>query len=158
MDTFGRKKTIVIKALGLIVILIVLIVLGFVGKAAKHAAPAIYFITIFFATFTFDLQIHGFESIIREKRENFIVSQSAVRILGICIVCISFYFLNHWVYFFCIEAGLTFVLLVLFMKFAFESPHFIMTSTASLDTLKFILNRMAIINEEDILTDKIALS
>lgn len=102
--------------------------------------------------------MYGFESLIKSNRENFIILVSASRIIGIGILCISFYFLKKWVYFFCIVGGLTLILVLLFMKYAFESPHYIMTSTASADSLKSVLNKIASINEEDIITDKIAFS
>ena len=44
------------------------------------------------------------------------------------------------------------VLIPLFMKYVHESPLHVMTTTAD---CKFILNSIAIINEEDIIKDKI---
>lgn len=130
MDTFGRKKVIIAKVACFLVLEIILIALGFIGKKGKQAVPALYFITMFFATFSFDLEIIGFESIIKEKRENFIITLSALRIIAIGLLCISFYFIKRWVYFVVIQAGLTFLFLILFTKFTFESPPFVMTSTA----------------------------
>lgn len=45
-----------------------------------------------------------------------------------------------------IELGLTVLFLALFMKYVFESPHFVMTATANMDNLKYILNNIATFN------------
>ena len=47
------------------------------------------------------------------------------------------------------------VLIPLFMKYVHESPLHVMTTTAEQDWCKFILNSIAIINEEDIIKEKI---
>jgi MFS family permease len=61
MDKFGRKRVIVIKVLLCAIFLIPLVILGFIGNILKQAVLAMFFISIFFATFTFDLMVIGFE-------------------------------------------------------------------------------------------------
>ncbi len=100
----------------------------------------------------------GFEKLPKEDRDNFIVLLSATRFLGIGIICIVFYYLFEWVYFICIEVGLLVILGILFIKYDFESPHYVLASTANQDTCKYIFNSIALINEEDTITDKIAFS
>ena len=108
MDRFGRKKIIVLKVFFFLMILTALIIIGFVGDTniPKQLAPTIFFLGIFFATFSFDMQIIGFESLCKLSRENYIITLSATRILGICILCVSFFVIKKWVYFFVILLGL----------------------------------------------------
>lgn len=155
MDRFGRKKVILAKTLMLAVCLVPLIVLGLVGNIYKQAVFAIYFIALGCSTFTFDLMLFGFGKL-PKARENYIILLSATRFVGIAIVCVSFYFLKKFAYFFVIELGLLIIFSLLLMKYAFESFHFVLVSTGSNDVCKYILNSMALINEEDTLTEKIA--
>jgi hypothetical protein len=83
---------------------------------------------------------------------------AATRIIAIAIVSIAFYFLNNWAYFAIITASTISILGLLFWKLTFESPLYIMVSTGVHDQGKAILNSIAIINEEDILTEKLAFS
>lgn len=158
MDRFGRKKIIVAKVFLCIGLLIPLIALGFVESIHKQVVFAFFFMSIFFSTFSFDLTIIGFEKLPKFNRENYIILLSTTRIIGIGIVCASFYFLQKWVYFVCIEVALLVIFIFLFMKFTFESPHHVLVSTASIDLCKYVLNNIAIVNEEDIITDKLAFS
>lgn len=72
------------------------------------------------------------------------------------MVCFSFIYLDKWVYFFLIILGLTLIFGGLFVKYTFESTHYLLASTGQLDVVKYILNKIAAINDEDILTDKLA--
>lgn len=83
---------------------------------------------------------------------------AASRILGVAVICISFYFAHKWVYFFAIMIGLTILFLGLFTRYCFESPHFFLSSTASVDGVKYLLNKIALVNDEDLLTEKIGFS
>ena len=115
-----------------------------------------FLISLFFATFTFDITILGFEQLPKIKRENYIILLSLTRITGIFIICFLFYFLNKWMYFFCIEIGLLAIFSFLFIKYTYESPHYIEASTGSTDHCKYILNQIATINNEDIITEKLS--
>jgi MFS family permease len=68
-DRFGRKKIIVIKILAALVFVVTLIFLGLIGNIMNEAVIAMYFISLFFATFTLELVAIGFESVIKENRE-----------------------------------------------------------------------------------------
>ena len=63
IDYFGRKKIIICKIIAFLTLLIVIMALGFVKKTSGITIISLYFINMFFATFTFDLQIMGFESV-----------------------------------------------------------------------------------------------
>lgn len=158
MDKFGRKKIILIKVILCTLFLIPLLIIGFIGSGLTKIVLPIFFFTLFWATFTFDILCIGFEKLPKSERENFIILLSATRFVGIGIICVSFYYLKDWVYFICIEVGLLIILGSLFMKYTFESPHHVLASTANIDTCKYILNSIALINEEDTITDKIAFS
>jgi hypothetical protein len=83
---------------------------------------------------------------------------SITRLLGITALCLSFFYLRRWTFFFCILAGLTLPLLVIFFKYSLETPHWELTSTGNIDSAKYVLNKIAITNGEDLITDKIAFS
>jgi MFS family permease len=72
-DRYGRKRLVVIKGLVMLGVLSLLIVFGFVGHLFKEAVIGIYFISLSFATLTFDISLLGFESMPHQTRENFIV-------------------------------------------------------------------------------------
>jgi hypothetical protein len=74
------------------------------------------------------------------------------------LVSISFYLMSSWVYFVILELSLMAVLLGAFMKMTLESPLFIMVASGNHDLCKFILNSIAIINEEEIIKEKLAIS
>lgn len=158
MDRFGRKLIITIKALGLLVCLLVLIIVGFIPSSGKYPLYAFFFTAIFFSTFTFDIALLGFEQLPKSKRDNYIVLIQATRIIGVAVVCTSFSFLNRWAYFFMILAGLLAITIGVFIKFTFDSPCQIMVSTGSEDTCKSFLNKIAQINDEDPITEKLAFS
>ena len=158
MDKFGRKKIILLKIGMCILFLVPLLILGFVGNILKQVVFALFFLCVFSSTFTFDLMLFGFEKLPKANRENFIILLSATRFLGIAIVCITFYYTKKWAYFMCIQIGLLIIFGSLLIKYAFETPYFTLISTGSNDECKYILNSMALINEEDTITDKIAFS
>ena len=70
MDRFGRKKVIMIKAFMILTALIPLMIIGFTKTANSQNLLPIYFISLFFATFTFDLSLLGYETLPRKLREN----------------------------------------------------------------------------------------
>jgi hypothetical protein len=59
--------------------------------------------------------------------------------------------MNKWVYFFVIQSVILGILVLLFAKKAFESPLQVMASSGDHDMCKFVINSIAIINEEDII-------
>ena len=128
-DRYGRKKIIAIKVLVTLIFLTVLIVLGLIGTILKQAVLAMYFLSLLFASSTFDIVILGFESLTKNSRDNYVILLSATRTIGILIICALFYFLVKWAYFIIIVAGLYLILISLFIKYTYESPHFILTST-----------------------------
>jgi hypothetical protein len=132
-------------------------ILGLAGADSRDAVISMYFIALFFATFSFDLQILGFEKLQKYKRENFIILVSATRILGIGIICATFHFLKKWSYFICIEVALLAVFIGLFIKYTHESPHYVLANTGSQDHCKYILNYIANFNDEETITDKVAI-
>lgn len=132
--------------------------LGFTHGATANTVLAFYFLSILFGTFTFDLLLFGFECLPKANRDNYIIILAATKVAGIIIVSLSFYLLKKWVYFIVIQMGLMIVFLGLFIKYAYDSPLQIMVSTASHDLCKYVLNRIAIINEEEIITEKLAFS
>jgi ABC-type siderophore export system fused ATPase/permease subunit len=83
---------------------------------------------------------------------------AASRIIGIAIVGIIFYLTNRWVYFMIVQVALTLVFLFFFIRQAYESPLQIMVSTADHDMCKYVLNSIAITNEEEIVREKLAFS
>jgi MFS family permease len=117
MDKFGRKKIITIKVALCFVTITPMIALALLGDKLKYAVFGAYFLSVFFATFTFDLVLLGFEELPKSNRENYIILISATRIIGIGILCTTFYFLNRWAYFMSIEGGLLALFLILFIKF-----------------------------------------
>jgi hypothetical protein len=147
MDAFGRKKVIIGKIVGFLTLIFVMIILGFVNKTSGLPILSLYFIGMIFATFTFDLQIHGFESLCKQGRETYIISISATRIIGVGLLFLTFYFSKRWVYFFIMIETLTLILLALFIRYSFESPYYYLASTANMDGLKFIINSIAGIND-----------
>ena len=66
--------------------------------------------------------------------------------------------MDRWVYFVCIVLGATVILTGFLIKCTYESTHYLMSSTGHLDVVKFTLNKIALINDEDVLTDKLAFS
>ena len=98
----------------------------------------------------------GLENLPKQSRDNYvIVLQATSRALGIALVCLIFYFINQWVYFIIIELALLAICLGMFMKYAFESPLYVMTATGDHDMCKFIFNSIAIINDEEIIREKL---
>lgn len=93
----------------------------------------------------------GFESLTKAKRDNFIILLSATKFVGVGFLCLIFYYLNNWAYFMVIEAVLMLVLSVLFLKYSFDSPYYVLASTGNVDEVKYILNKIAVTNEEDTL-------
>jgi hypothetical protein len=83
---------------------------------------------------------------------------AASRIIGIAIVGIIFYLTNRWVYFMIVQVALTLFFLFFFIRQAYESPLQIMVSTADHDMCKYVLNSIAITNEEEIVREKLAFS
>ncbi|CDW88626.1 organic cation transporter [Stylonychia lemnae] len=158
MDKFGRKKIILVKLLAFGLLVMALVIIGFIGTKNYNIVLSIFFMALFVSTFFLDLQIIGFEQLQKIQRENFIILLSATRLAGILIVCACFVYLNKWVYFFCIVLGSILILGGIFMKNTFESIHYLLASTGQIDAVKYILNRIAVINDEDIITDKIAFS
>jgi membrane-anchored glycerophosphoryl diester phosphodiesterase (GDPDase) len=64
MDKFGRKKIIVIKTFGCIILLVPIIVLGFIkSNLIEKIVLPMFFVALFFATFTFDIICIGFEKL-----------------------------------------------------------------------------------------------
>ena len=102
--------------------------------------------------------LYGFEALPKENRENYVVILAATRMVGIVIVSLVFYYLNDWVYFIIINTFLVALFGAFYARHAFESPLQVMVSTGSHDLCKSVLNAMAVINEEDILTEKLAFS
>ena len=92
IDYIGRKKVIIWKVIGFLTLLTVIMTLGYAKKTSGLTAISLYFINMSFATFSFDLQIMGFESLCKYDRENYIVTTSATRIVGVGLICIFFYF------------------------------------------------------------------
>jgi MFS family permease len=158
MDRFGRKKIIIIKILATLVLLAVLIVLGLIGNVLKSVVIAIYFLSLIFSTFLFDIILLGFETLTKGYRDNYVILYSATRNLGIGLLCGLFYFLSDWAYVIIVIAGLLVISLILFIKFVYESPHHMLASTGNIDLLKYIINGIADVNDEEPLTDKIAFS
>lgn len=54
--------------------------------------------------------------------------------------------------------GVTLLLSGLFIRGVHESVHYLLASTGQPDAAKYVLNRIAEVNEENILTDKLAFS
>jgi hypothetical protein len=135
-----------------------LITLGIIGSILKEVVIAIYFFSLAFATLTFDISIIGIESLTKANRDNFIILLSVTRIIGIGIVCMLFYFIRLWVYPLVVVLGTAIILLPFIMKFLYESPHFILTSTGNIDVCKYIINSIADVNDEESITEKIAFS
>jgi hypothetical protein len=52
----------------------------------------------------------------------------------------SFIYLDKWVYFFIITLGLTLIFGGLFVKYTYESSHYLLASTGQIDVVKYILN------------------
>lgn len=154
-DRFGRKKIIVIKILVVLIFVVTLIVLGLIGNIIKEAVIAMYFISLFFATFTLDLITIGFESVVKENRENYIILLAATKSLSICLLCGIFYFCQKWVYFYIIVGGLLLITVGLLIKFMHESPHFVLASTADTTMCKYVLNCIAETNDEEMITEQI---
>ena len=101
---------------------------------------SLYFISLAFATLTFDISMLGFESTPKENRDNLIIVISITRLVGIGLVCMLFYLLKVWTYCIIIFAGMTIICLPLFMRYVFESPHFILATTGNIDSCKYIVN------------------
>ena len=156
MDRFGRKRVITWKAGGLAISLGCLIPLGFVKNAPIDAVLFFLFIALFSTTFTFDLMIFGIEQLPKNARDNYIVTLVATRVSGIAIVSVCFYLMTTWVYFVILQLCLVLVLLAAFMRTVLESPLQIMVASGNHDLCKFVVNSMAIINEEDIIRGKLA--
>ena len=142
-DKFGRKKIIILKIFMFIVLMAVMIVLGFISTIYKEIVLVMYFVSLVFATFTFDIVCLGFESLTKASRENFIITLSATKTLSICILCALFYFLSRWYYIVTIITGLTLILVIVFMKYTFDSPHFILASTGNIDLIRYVLNSIS---------------
>lgn len=143
MDRFGRKKIIVLKIIGALFLLTILIVLGLIGAIAKSAVLAVYFLTLAFTTFSFDIICLGFESLAKENRDNFVILYSGTRNLGIGVVCILFYYIDEWAYSIIVMATLLLLLLPFFMKFVLESSHHVLASTGNIDQLRHVINSIA---------------
>ena len=158
MDKFGRKKVIVIKATICTISLIPLIPLGLTSSNESQTVLALYFIALLSATFTFDLVLFGFESLPKTDRVNYVILLSGTRIIGVAIVCTAFYLLNNWVYYMIIQLALMLILVSIFAKYAFESPLQVMISSGNHDMCKYVLNSIALINDEDIVREKLAFS
>ena len=156
IDKVGRKKVIVGKAWLSLIFSLTLVILGFINKPLESVVLTIFFTLLFCSTFSFDLILHGFEKLPKQRRESYIVALSATKFVGIGLICIEFYFLNRWVYFFLIQSVMLLICILIYMKFTLESPHHILASTGSIDYCKAILNNIAKVNDEDIVTDKIA--
>lgn len=133
MDRYGRKKIILIKTWLTVVLLIPLLIMGFVKVNQTSAILVIFFGSLIFASYTFDIAILGFESLAKAKRDNFIILLSATKFVGIGMLCLLFYFLNKWVYFIAIEAALMLILSLLFLKYTYDSPLFALSSTGNVD-------------------------
>lgn len=156
MDRFGRKKIIAIKASLTLLFMIPLIPLGFMSGSSKISGVLVfYFLAVLNSTFTFDLMLFGYEKLPKNDRENFIVAIASTRILGIAVICVIFYWTNKWVYFIILQVCLLSILIPLFLKYVFESPLYVMSRFADQDMCKFILNSIAVINEEEIVKEKI---
>jgi hypothetical protein len=63
-----------------------------------------------------------------------------------------------WVYSIVCLTGISLILIPLAMKFAYESPSFVLAVTGNLDECKHIINCIAEINDEEQINDKIAFS
>ena len=131
---------------------------GIFANARKEIVLGLFFLALLSSTFFLDLQVLGFEQLQKQQRENFIILLSSTRFLGILVLCGCFHYLKKWTYFICIILVSTMILGLLLMKYTFESSHHLMVSTGNLDMLKFILNKIAAVNDEDALTEKIAFS
>ena len=99
MDRYGRKRVIIWKAVGLAISLACLVPLGFVKNAPMDAVLFFLFTALFSTTFSFDLMIFGIEQLPKNSRDNYIVSLTATRVVGIAIVSVCFYLMSNWVYF-----------------------------------------------------------
>ena len=134
MDRFGRKKVIAIKAIMSFIALIPLIPFGFMhGASYINAVLAFYITALLFSTFSFDLMLFGYEKLPKNSRDNYIIILASTRILGIGIICLMFFFTNHWVYFIILECGLLSILIPLFIKYVHESPLQVMVASADPD-------------------------
>lgn len=158
MDKFGRKRTIIGKIVLCALSLAALIPLGLINSVPASAVFFFYFFALLSASFTFDLILFGFEQIPKNGRDNYVITLAATRVLGVALVGLSFYLMTKWVYFIILEIALMVILLSLFIKFTFESPLQIMVSSGNHDMCKFVLNSIAIINEEEIIREKLAFS
>lgn len=154
MDRFGRKKVIIIKTWVTVLFLIPLLIMGFVQVSKTVVVIAIFFGSFIFASYTFDIAILGFESLVKSKRDNFIILLMATKFISIGFVCLIFYYLNNWAYFMIIEASLMLLLSILFLKYTYESPYYVLASTGSTDEVKYILNKIATVNDEDTVDDE----
>jgi hypothetical protein len=156
MDRFGRKKVILGKALMCLVTLIPLLPLGFMNEPALiKTLMGFLFLALLFSTFHIDLMLFGFEKLPQPSRVNYVIVLSATRISGIAIITIIFYLTEKWVYFILAMACCMAVLIPLYAKYVYESPLHVMTATADQDWCKSIFNGIAIINEEEIIKEKI---
>jgi hypothetical protein len=137
--------------------LVPMIPLGLMNESASiNTVLGFYFLSIIMATYSFDLMLYGFECLPKNNRDNYVIILAATRVVGVTIVALCFYFFNKWAYFIIVQFILTAVLLGIFTKKAFESPLQVMVSTGDHDMCKFILNSIAIINEEDIVHEALA--
>lgn len=140
MDRFGRKLIIAIKAMMSLVFLLPLLVMGFISHTKSSAIIFMFFFSLLFASFSFDLYILGFESLPREKRPNYIIMLQLTKVIGVVILILSFYFTNKWVYFIIFELASIMILLVLYIKYSFDSPHWKLVSDSNTDKCKHILD------------------
>ena len=155
-DRFGRKKVITVKALMCLLFLIPLIPFGFMeDRSLIRVSLGFFFMAVLFSTFNFDIMLMGFEKLPKASRVNYVVVMSATRITGIGLLALIFYLTEKWAYFMIVLVAFMAVLVPLFAKYVYESPLHVMTTSGDHDWCKFILNSIAIINQEDIVSEKI---
>lgn len=118
----------------------------------------VYFVALFFGTLIQEISLVGFESAPKDERDTYLVVLSIGRSLGILVLCSLYYLLENWLYFNAIVLGLFIFFLGLFMKLVYESPHYILSTSANIDYCKYIINSIASINNESAIEEKIYFS
>ena len=124
VDRLGRKIIILVKISLLILTLSALISVGFIIQTPHITYAVLFLLSIMFGTFTMDLMMFGFESLPKDRRDNYVIILSSTKIVGAGITCGLYYYLGKWQYFYAIVTGLLIIMTLLFVKFTVETPYY----------------------------------
>jgi putative flippase GtrA len=89
--------------------------------------------TLFFGTIIQEISLVGFESTSKEDRDTYLIILSVGRSIGVLVLCCLYYFLQDWLYVESILLAMLIVHVSLFIKFVYESPHYILATSANVD-------------------------